>query len=470
MEKTKAIILITCDELTREALSCYGNRAVETKNLDRLCRESTEFLNMYTTSPWCLPARCSMLTGLYPHQNRAYSNFRPCPLDPAMPNLFGLLKKENYHISMFGKCHFAPVPYKDTRADQTLSYEAFRSYYKSLGIDTLVLEDGKQVSVWFYDDYARKLEKEGKLAVYRKKIWNQDNGKVFAFPGEAASHPDAWVGARAADYIKSNTEPYLFAWVSFSGPHYPFDPPEEYLKCVDRAATGERRQKKDEFLNEDRIHHDSYYGEGGIDGCAAAPGHACKNYTEEYWENMRCAYLANVKLIDDAVGRILEETEKKYGQDALILFTADHGEMFGNHGLWGKNNCFYEDVWHIPLFVKFPGQKEGTVRTELVNTTDLLPTCLEAAGRKCATGSGQSLYRTVDRDVTFAEGEGYIAATDGTCKFVHVQKEGCSCREFIDLETDPDEFVNKIHEKETMKKQTRLQEHMIRHLMPEVLP
>ena len=163
MKKTKAILLITCDELAKESLSCYGNEAIHTDILDQLCRNSTEFVNMYTTSPWCLPARCSLLTGTYPHQNRAYSNFRDCPLNPEMPNLFRMMKQENFHTAMFGKCHFAPVPYKMVKADQTLPYEAFRDYYKSLGMDYLVLEDGKQVSVWFYDDYASELEKRGLL-------------------------------------------------------------------------------------------------------------------------------------------------------------------------------------------------------------------------------------------------------------------------------------------------------------------
>ena len=58
------------------------------------------------------------------------------------------------------------------------------------------------------------------------------------------------------------------------------------------------------------------------------------------------------------MGKILEAVKKRYGENALVIFTADHGEMLGNHGVWGKHDCAYDDVWRIPLLVRFPGQSE----------------------------------------------------------------------------------------------------------------
>ena len=222
-------------------------------------------------------------------------------------------------------------------------------------------------------------------------------------------------------------------------------------------------------MNPERIHHRSFYGSGGIDGCGSAPDGACANYSEEYWEKLRAFYFANVKLIDDAIGRVLHEMENRYGNDSLIIFTADHGEMLGNHGLWGKNNCFYEEVWNIPLFVRFPGQIKGERRQDMVNTTDILPTCLEAAGRKKVDTEGQSLYRRGNRKVTFAEGEGYVAVTDGRYKYVQVQQEGNKYKEFIDLETDPFEYENQVDRECIHKKQSELQEAVIEHLMVDLL-
>ena len=70
--------------------------------------------------------------------------------------MFTELKRAAYHVSMFGKCHFAPVPYGETRPDKTLPYDEFKEYYLSLGLDHLDLEDDKQVSVWFMDDWAKE--------------------------------------------------------------------------------------------------------------------------------------------------------------------------------------------------------------------------------------------------------------------------------------------------------------------------
>ena len=74
------ILLITCDELRKDALSCYGNRVIHTPNLDALAAAGTRFERAYSNSPWCLPSRCSLVTGLYPHNNGSYSNFRDIPL------------------------------------------------------------------------------------------------------------------------------------------------------------------------------------------------------------------------------------------------------------------------------------------------------------------------------------------------------------------------------------------------------
>lgn len=468
-----AIILITCDELNKNVLGCQGGQAVTTPHIDSLAKYGVNYENCYTVSPWCLPARCSILTGLYPHHSGAYSNFRKCALDNGMGNLFFSMREGGYHTSVFGKCHFAPVPYEETRADKTLPYEEFRAYYESLGIDHLVLEDDKQVSVWFYDDYSKELEEAGYLEAYRDAVWNRDYQKVFPFPGPLKWHPDAWVGKKATEYIRQyDTEKPLFSWISFSGPHYTFDAPEEYLRQVDTEKLPSMKRKDGELAGKDRIHHDSYFGgpNANIDGCGQAPKNACKNYTEDYWIRLRAAYCANVKLIDDQVGEILNAVREKYGGNALVIFTADHGEMLGNHGLWGKHNCAYEEVWKIPLLIRYPGQQEGKTDERLVNTTDFLTTCLEVAGIPRLFGDGHSLWDTKwTRDYTFAEGEGFLAVTDGTCKYVHVQKGTERGRELLDLAADPDEFENQIHKAEYQERLAVLRERMVEHMLPSIL-
>ena len=272
-----AIVLITCDELRADALSCYGNRAVATPHLDRLAQQGVRFARAYTASPWCLPSRASILTGLYPHQHQAYSNFRNCRLDPARPNLYHALRAQGYRTAHVGKCHYAPVPYGETRPDRTLPYDAMSAYYLSLGIDHLDLQDDKQVSVWFYDDYARDLDGAGYLAAYRAAVWDRAAAKVFEFPGPAEWHPDAWVGRKAVERIAAAPDDSpLFVWVSFSGPHFPFDAPAEYQARVNEEHVGLGTFQAGEFDDPGRIHHYSYHGGGGIEGAGSAPDRACK--------------------------------------------------------------------------------------------------------------------------------------------------------------------------------------------------
>ena len=468
------IVLITCDELRKDALSCYGNRVIETPHLDALAARGTRFERAYTNSPWCLPSRCSLATGLYPHRNGSYSNFRDIPLDAEIPNIYSLLRGAGYHTAHIGKCHYAPVPYDQTRPDATLPYDAFRDYYRRLGIDHLALQDDKQVSVWFMDDYARELDAAGHLAAYRDATWKRDNAKVFAFPGPAEWHPDSWVGRKSAEYIERyDRQKPLFLWVSFSGPHYPFDAPEAYFNRVDMSADA-RVFALGEFDDPSRIHSATYHGgsTGAIDGLGQAPAGATKNYSDNYWHDLRRSYFANVAQIDDYVGRVLASLEARFDDDGLIVFTADHGEMLGNHGLWGKNNCAYEDVWNVPLIVKSPDDNEARTSAALCMLVDLLPTCLAAARLPHSFCDGIPLGDRASSggaDYVFAEGEGFLAVSDGRWKLARVAQGERQHTELIDLATDPHELVNRIGDPAYRQQVARLQGKLIDHLMAHTL-
>jgi len=436
-DRRPAILLITTDQLRRDAIGCWGASAVATPHLDRLAAAGTVYDQAYTASPWCLPSRSSLVTGLYPRNHGAYSNFRDRRLSPSVPNLYTELKGLGYRTGHVGKCHFAPVPYGETRPDATLPYDEFRDYYLSLGIDHLDLQDDKQVSVWFGDDYACELADAGHLASYREQVWNAAAKKVFTFPGPAGWHPDAWVGRKATELIAAHTgdEP-LFAWVSFSGPHFPFDPPAEYLDRVDLDAAGEPVRREGEFDDPARIHHRSWKGstKGWIESGVNS------EHTDEYWHRLRHHYLANVALIDDQIGAVLAAAEERFGDDLVVVFSCDHGEMLGNHGLWGKGNCFYDDVLRVPLIHRRAGRRlAGTRSDALVSLVDVFPTLVAAAGGSPGPVDGRDLDGPGHQHV-FAEGEGFSVVTDGRHKLVTVRKAGAEHTEMFDLSIDPYEF------------------------------
>lgn len=442
------IVLITADQLRKDALGCYGGEAVQTPNLDRLAASGDRYDRAYAVSPWCMPSRSSIVTGQFPHTHRAYSNFRDSHLTRDTPNLYSRLRDAGYTTSHVGKCHYAPVPYGETRPDRTLPYDDFRAAYESLGIDRLVLQDDKQVSVWFSDDYSQELAAAGHLEAYRAAVWNRDYRKVFPFPGPAEWHPDAWVGRKAAELIDASDpgEPQ-FLWVSFSGPHFPFDAPDSYLGRVDADRVGTGSWIEGEFDDPGRIHHASYHGPKGIEGAGSTGGQGTSAYDDAYWRELRTRYYANVALIDDEVGRVLDAIERRFGDDVLVIFTADHGEMLGNHRLWGKNNCGYEDVLNVPLLIRHPRQRPGATIDARVMLIDLLPTCLAAAGEVAPGAEGRPLAPGVGHDgyrYTLAEGEGFLTVSDGRTKYIVATRDGVRYREAFDLADDPGETRNVI--------------------------
>ena len=471
-----AIILITCDELRRDSIGLYGNKAVPTPHLDKLAQSSMRYENCYTPSPLCLPARSAIATGLYPHNSGAYSNFRDCALKPELPNMFRLLKDGGYRTSMFGKCHFVPGQNNTSTASTTIKND-HKEKYLELGIDDLWLQDGKASSIWFYDDYSRELEAAGYLDAYRQKQWDKKTyASVFDFPGPAEYHPDIWVANKTCNYLQDykQDEP-LFMWLSFSGPHYPFDPPKEYLSRVDTTQLGERSFLEGEFDCSDRFHHTSYHGPAGIDACNRAKDGACKNFDEDYWTRLRTAYHANISLIDDQIGRVLDLVRQKFGDNALVIFTTDHGEMLGDHGLWGKHDCVYDPVWRTPLFVQYPnGELKGETATGKVSTLDILPTCLKATGietdAKFDGNELRALTAAGGYPYVFAEAETFMAVTDGVYKYFHARFGGKGFHELLDLNSDPGEFVNYVNEPSHRDILVRLQQQIIERFVQDIMP
>ncbi|HEY6738360.1 MAG TPA: sulfatase-like hydrolase/transferase [Actinopolymorphaceae bacterium] len=463
-----AVLLITADQLRRDALGCHGQRAVATPNLDALAASGTVFDRAYTASPWCLPSRSALVTGRYPRNHQAYSNFRDRPLSPDHPNLYTTLAGAGYTVGHIGKCHYAPVPYGETRADRTLPYERFRDYYVSLGIEHLALQDDKQVSVWFRDDYAEELDAAGHLEAYRAAVWDREARKVFTFPGPAEWHPDSWVGRKTREWIDTHDDSRpFFAWASFSGPHFPFDPPAEYLDRVDTSLMGEAHVRPEEWENPNRLHYRSFHGpaQGRMEGGGF------HDRDKEYWRRLRHHYLANVALLDDQIGEVIAAAEARFGDDLIVVFSCDHGEMLGNHGFWGKNACVYEDVLHVPLILRRPGRAGAGTRTDrLTSLVDVFPTLLAAAGTELpGPVDGRPLDAT-GHEYVFAEGEGFLTVTDGRYKLLVAQRDDTTYTELFDLETDPAEFVDVAGRPEYAAVQRDLQAAALEALLATTLP
>lgn len=464
------ILLITTDQLRRDALPLYGNHAIDTPGIDRIARRGTTFDAAYTPSHLCMPARCALLTGRYPHRNGSYSNFRPTALTPQTPTLYNTLRSAGYTTGHIGKCHYTNTPYHRARLDQTIEGEPVKDFILSLGLDHLDLQNGKLNSLWFWNDYSRELEEAGYLDAYRQAVADPQAAKVLLFPGPAQWHPDAWVGRKGVEYLsRLDAAQPSFTWVSFSGPHYPVDPPAEYLDRVRVERLPPRRLKDGDLEDPSKIQHDAYVGGPVKVGCEArqwAPGKACRNYDEAFWHRLSHYYHANVALIDDWVGQLLDAAEKQFGDNLLVVFTADHGEMLGHHGIWAKNRCGYQDVLKIPFTVCGPGFAADTRSHARINHLDLMPTFLEAADADCPPTDGHLLRESIangGRRYIITEADGFVTIQDDHCKLIELKHpQGNKC-ELYDLKKDPDEFTNLADDPAYTSVLAELRERVINH-------
>ena len=199
-------------------------------------------------------------------------------------------------------------------------------------------------------------------------------------------HADIYVGQQAKQYLADyNRDEPWFCWVSFGGPHEPWDTPEPYASMYDPARMPAPATDEEEVPRPrgqiDRMRENKSYCPDFDDGDVGA---------------MRANYAGNVSLIDDQIGEILAVIEERGEMDdTVIAFTSDHGEMNGDHGLIYKMN-FYDGALRVPLLVRTPGvENTGVLNNSLAENCDLGPTLVELAG-------GTIDYRQFARSLTGA--------------------------------------------------------------------
>ena len=453
--KQPSILFITTDE--QHVDTAYrADMPFRLDGLRALMSRSDVYTRAYSASPVCLPARCAWMSGRLPHRSGCVSNHYGASLPLRQPNLFTCLKQRGYTTSMHGKCHFVPCPYGVVRRGLTLEYGHVKHYYKSLGMDHLDVQDDKYGSIWFYDDYATEMEQRGLLAAYRDRFFNA-NAKpeeLPEYPHAKETHPDSWVGQKALDYLDrcSPDQPH-FLWASFSAPHYPMDAPSDYFHRVDMNRDIPRRFRQGEWDDPSKHGRHGWFGTGvSTEGSANARDNAQKNFSEDYWRAWRLRYYANIVQADDHIAAIIAKARAIWGDNLCVVFTSDHGDMMGNHGLWGKNTALYDDVLRVPLVVHHPGQTARRDVPQTVSSVDVFPTLLAMAGcEPPANIDGKPLPEIAalgGRDTIISSCEGRVAVIKGNMKLCvnstgfEYTPDSVIHRELYDLQNDPHEFVN----------------------------
>lgn len=362
--------------------ACVG---LETPALNRIAADGVVFNNCFTNSPQCVSARAALHYGLYPHQSNVTSNGTPIFEDPARDTWVKRISRAGYHMSVFGKTHL-------TRAGGDLI--ASEGKLRALGFDLVMEENGPRQSRRTRSHMTENWDRLGLLEKFRNDIETRKDDPACVRPSPLGleQYYDTWVAQHAFEFLSEydHDRPF-FCWVSFPGPHEPYDTPEPYASMYSPKDMPKAVPRPEKVGGAPGVLHDLLSRQ-----CPENPG-----LSGDQIARLRANYAGGVRLIDDQIARILEllKQQGRY-DDTVILFTSDHGEMNGDWGMLRKK-VFLDASARVPLIVKPAIQnranKAGGRCDALIELMDVGPTLLQLSGADDAAGlGGRSFAAVVD--------------------------------------------------------------------------
>jgi len=444
MDAKPNILWICTDQQRYDTIHALGNKAIRTPNLDRLAAEGIAFRQAYAQSPVCTPSRASFLTGYHPsriHVNRNGNAYFPKSARLVTKTLADI----GYDCGLVGKLHLSAADGRvEPRPDD--GYRVFKWSHHPKPEPFWPIE-AHAYQKWLAD---QGVDWEREYGGHVVEGW--DLQSEFQPGIRTAWHQTTWCFNEAIAFLQEAREgPWLCSINPFD-PHPPFDPPPEYMERMDVARMPLPLWRESDLSLQRAFR--------GIDHQTLEP------VPPDSYEARRmvAAYYAQIELIDDQVGRLLDALEASgQRENTLVIFHSDHGEMLGDHGLRLKGCRFYEGAVHIPLIISWPGRiVQGVVSDALVELTDLTPTILEALGLPIpADMQGISLWPILSgikdpsnhRPFVRCEYHDALARPhashanmiyDGRYKLCVYH--GHEIGELYDLSSDPQEFHNLWHE------------------------
>jgi arylsulfatase A-like enzyme len=417
------ILWLCTDQQRYDTIHALNNDYIRTPNIDRLVAEGVAFSHAHCQSPICTPSRASFLTGMYPSTVHGCINGNQIWADAA-PLVTRTLADAGYDCGLAGKFHLSGAQGRiEPRVD-----------------------DGYRVFDWSHhpaDDWPERhayidwLKGEG-------HDYRQLMAEYGYIPKEL--HQTTWCAERAIGFMSQKRDgPWLFSFNCFD-PHAPFDAPREFVDRFDVDKLPGPLFRPSDIETQQRLSAINFQTQS-----TDPQEFNGKLYQAQYW--------AMVELIDENVGQMmtaLEATGQR--ENTIVIFTSDHGDMTGDHGLRLKGCRFYEALVRVPLIISWPEKFQSGLRTEaLVELTDLVPTLLEATDQTISDRiQGRSLWPilTGEKDPNyhhdFVRSEYYQALPKTPSyatmirdrRYKLVNYHGHQLGELFDLERDPHEFDN----------------------------
>jgi len=383
-QNKKKVLFLSADQWRHECLSILGHPLVKTPHLDALAQEGTLFKRHYTVCSPCGPSRASLHTGLYLMNHRSGRN--GTPLDHRHTNLALEARKAGYEPTLFG--------YTDTSPDPRLLPDddpALRTFEGVLPGFAVGLQLPDHMAPWIASLRAKGYTlPNGRADVYKPRLGFQkpaDRGHSFIPPIYRAEDSEtAFMGDSILRWLAGQQGQDWFAHCVFLRPHPPVIAPEPYNALYHpKDAPLPLRKESPEAEAAQHPHLKLW-----IDALAAGARYDENNpnnlVTMDALElaEMRATYYAMITQVDDQIGRLIAHLKESGEYDqTLIVFTADHGEMGGDHYTWGKET-YFEQSFRIPLIIRDPRRAADKGRGSKVDafteSIDIMPTILDWLG------------------------------------------------------------------------------------------
>ena len=257
----------------------------------------------------------------------------------------------------------------------------------------------------------------------------------YGFATASPSGADDAIAIRARNWIREQTKPWL-AWVSFLNPHDIYEIPRVLSKVTPRAGVKPPESSLAD-LQDKPIEQQEYVDKD--------QGEITKNFSAEDWVKYRSYYLELVEKVDEHLGTLLSAVEDL--DSTIVVYTSDHGDSLGEHGLPFKGPYMYEELIRVPLIIRAPGRMKAQVRNDLVTLENVAPTLASLAGIKWpGETTGRSLAASSKIDTAFLE---YYAKQKwvNPIRTIRTQRWKFNWydrgnRELYDLNADPNETRN----------------------------
>ena len=391
--KKHPIVFFCTDQQRFDSLSCCGNLVARTPNIDRLAQGGTQLRRHIAPVQICAPTRASIFTGQYPRDHGLVCN--GIALDPSCPTFVERLTDYGYRTHGIGKFHLQPLLappdlnlpesyafwHDPARANWTGPYYGFQTVEFVLG-DAMDTARGGHYAAWLQREHSDAIDMHDPNHARVPPPDDYPECYVPAIPVDW--HYDSWIADRAVEFLDHIGRTPFFLWISFPDPHHPFAPPWPYCDVFDPndvplpSVVESELERMPDYYRQPA----DPFEQGGLT--------LTRSLSESTMRRIIAYTYGLVNLIDDCVGRVLSKLDDLgLVDDTHIVFTSDHGELLGDHGLLKKGPPPYRQLMEVPCLIRGPKIPAGRHIEALTSHVDLAATILDLAGIEPSSFTGR---------------------------------------------------------------------------------